>query len=91
MYPQYLISEKQKKRRKRRYKVKPINRQRKLYGQYEKLFKNMKENDPEQFFKYTRLSSEQFDFLLALIDPHIKKNKSKNPLSPSHRLSITLQ
>jgi hypothetical protein len=40
-------------RRRRRYKTRPINRQRKTQGSY--YFLKMKAADPEQFFKYTRL------------------------------------
>jgi hypothetical protein len=41
-------------RRRRRYKTRPINRQRKTQGSYN-YFLKMKAADPEQFFKYTRL------------------------------------
>jgi hypothetical protein len=69
--------------------VRFINRQRSTMSEYN-YFKKMKENDPSQFFKYTRMNTVQFDKLLKILSPHLLKS-SRNALSPQHRLAITLR
>jgi len=81
------------KKRIRRYKVRPINRQRRKEGLFATVLKDMvnMETDHTQFFKYTRMSPAQFGHLLKLVKPIIQKDESKNPISPAERLVMTLQ
>lgn len=80
-----------KNRQKRRYKVRPINRQRSVHGFYKTYFLEMKKKDAEQFFKYTRMTVSVFENLLNLVTPYISKQNLNNALSPEERLAITLQ
>ncbi|KAK4885700.1 hypothetical protein RN001_001971 [Aquatica leii] len=67
------------KRKTRRWWVRPINRN------------QMRLQDPEQFFNYTRLTTAQFDLLLTWIGPSIAKNSFREPISPGARLALTLR
>lgn len=80
-----------KKRRKRRYKVRPLNRRRWVHGFYISYFRRMKDIDPEQFFKYTRMNKMMFDALLTRVSPLIRKINMNQALCPEERLCMTLQ
>lgn len=77
-------------RKKRRFKTRPMNRQRNVHSIFERLVKYAEVDDVGQFFKYTRMTPQLFNYLLSLIEPHLKKNKSKNPISPKQCLVVTL-
>ncbi|KAJ8913057.1 hypothetical protein NQ315_006558, partial [Exocentrus adspersus] len=57
---------------------------------YGLLVKYAQKDDKEQFFKYTRMAPDLFDYLLSLIECHLQKDPIKNPVSPNQRLAITL-
>lgn len=78
-------------RSKRRYKVRPMNLRNRKNSVYENLLNYAKNNDREQFFKYTRMSPEMFEHLLTLIGPYLRRDPSKLPIAPGQRLAITLQ
>lgn len=86
----FYISSNQKKRRKRRWGVRPIFQRRRELGHYHNLFLQMKGADREQFFKYTRMSPTCFHKLLNLIQHKLEKHSKREALSPEHRLAITL-
>ncbi|XP_012543755.1 protein ANTAGONIST OF LIKE HETEROCHROMATIN PROTEIN 1-like isoform X2 [Monomorium pharaonis] len=77
-------------RRKRRWSVRPINQKRKDTGHFHNLFKDMATVDNEQFIKYTRMSQTNFYKLLGLIRHKLIKWSRREPISPEHRLVITL-
>ncbi|KAL1489235.1 hypothetical protein ABEB36_014168 [Hypothenemus hampei] len=79
-----------KKRNKRRFKVRPMNRRRKILGGYQ-YYKNIKSWDSQQFFKYTRLNKAAFQKLLNFIRPEIKIQPRSDGILPEERLVITLQ
>lgn len=78
-------------RARRRYAVRPLNRARRQQGHFSNLVAYVKENDPEQFFKYTRMTSMQYDHLLELVERQLRKRPTKFTLSPSQQLAMTLQ
>jgi len=86
----YLASATQRKKQVRRYKVRPINRQRMVGGSFY-YYQKMKKLDEPQFFKYTRMTHSVFQKLLTKVGPFIKKQKRKDGISPEERLVITLQ
>ena len=45
------------------------------------------------FHRFTRMSPERFEHLLTLVGPHIAKKpcRSRNPISPSERLILTIR
>lgn len=86
------ISITKKRRRQRRYGVRPINRCRKELGMYNKFVKAMINQDREYFYNYSRMSPEMFAYLLKLVKPRLTKLKTtKTPISAGQRLIITLQ
>lgn len=82
----------QKKRRNfPQWWVHPIIRKRDQQGAYNNLVKDLR-GYPERFFNFHRLTIYQFDRLLALIKPIIKKlHVTREPLSPGLKLSLTLR
>ncbi|KAI4465125.1 geranylgeranyl pyrophosphate synthase [Holotrichia oblita] len=79
-------------KRRRRFKVRPLNKNRDIHGHFATLVKDMKNIEPDfkQFFKYTRMTPDVFEELLKLVKEDLQKTPSKKPLSPAHRLLITL-
>ena len=75
----------------RRWWIRPLLLLRGAAGQYEQHFRHMRDNDPEMFFKYTRLTVEQFDLLLQLVGPSLEKCSIRTALSPEFRLLVTLR
>ncbi|KAJ3639147.1 hypothetical protein Zmor_004018 [Zophobas morio] len=84
----YLLLHKEKRRR---WWVRPINERRKEQGDYENLVQEMRLNDVEMFFNYTRLTVEQFDCLLKLVGPSLQKTSFREPITPGVRLTLTLR
>ncbi|KAJ8971548.1 hypothetical protein NQ317_003202 [Molorchus minor] len=76
----------------RRFKTRPMNRNRKTEGQYHSLVNSMlhKELDYEQYFKFMRMSPGVFNYLLDLVGPHLQKDRRGDSLSPGHRLAMTI-
>lgn len=79
------------RKRNRRFKTRPIYRDRKRKGFFAATFLPMKRLDHEQFFKYTRMTVPLFDNLLRLVSPHIKRRNISDGVSPEQKLEITLQ
>jgi len=81
---------KKRKRSKKKYWVRPMLLQRKSKGHFNNLFQFIKNNDNEQFFKFTRMTVRQFEVLLEIIQESLRKKSIRESLSPEHRLCITL-
>lgn len=56
-------------RMKRRWPIRPINQYRKQFGRFHNTLKVMLKQDPEEFYKYTRLYVEEFTNLVSLLAP----------------------
>lgn len=80
-----------KKRNRRRWWVRHINRKRTQQGVYNNLFRELYFTDEEQFFEYTRMNIRQFDYLFSLVGPLLQKKSSREPLPPRLRLIVTLR
>lgn len=87
---QLLRRKKKKKTSKRKYWVRPMLLERKEKGHFHTLFQFMKNHDHEQFFKFTRMSVSQIEKLLEILREPLTKRSIREPLSPEHRLCITL-
>jgi len=81
---------KKRKTSKRKYWVQPMLLQRKSKGHFNNLFQFIKNNDDEQFFKFTRMTVRQFEMLLEIIQESLRKRSICESLSPEHQLCITL-
>lgn len=86
-----LLQRKQRNKRwiNRRWRVRPINEQRLMQGDYHNLFQQLK-NDDDMFFRYVRMSVPTFNKLLEMVQPYLIK-QSYRALSPEERLVITLR
>lgn len=70
--------------------VRLVNRTRKRDGHYDNLFRELKETDHEEFFRFTRMRPDTFDRLLELISPFLIKRSIRKPLPLELRLALTL-
>lgn len=75
---------------KRRWWVRPVNRLRNAQGFYHNLVQELLQNDHEEFFGLYRMWPEQFNLLVNLLHPYIKKNSIRTPLPTELRLAVTL-
>lgn len=84
---------KEKRKISRRWWVKPhLSMQiRQNFGAHQKLLQYFKTSDHEEFFKFTRMSVEQFDMLHSLLEPKLKKRSHRTPLATELRLALTLK
>lgn len=64
--------------------------QRKNLGDYYTLYREMRVEDPEMFFHYTRMSKKMFDELFILVGPQLSKKSNRPTISPECRLLVTL-
>ena len=76
----------------RRYWVHPINQIREDLGEFNTLYKDLKKY-PDRFYTYYRMSTEQFDTILAQIQHLIYKPNSKwqRSISLEEKLAICIR
>jgi hypothetical protein len=79
------------RRRIRRYKTRPVFRQRHL-GEM-RMINELYQNDAEMFKKSFRMTSFQFDYLLTTLGPSISTTREawNDSISPRQRLAMTLR
>lgn len=75
----------------RRWWVKEINKSRKEQGAVNNLVQQMRQEDDEAFFDFTRMTISRFDCLLNLVSPRLEKYSMRESLTPETRLLITLR
>ncbi|XP_055905518.1 uncharacterized protein LOC129941006 [Eupeodes corollae] len=77
---------------KRQYWVHPLNSQRLVKGQFQKIYLDLRSH-PSKFFNYFRMSNRSFDELLFLIRNLItfKNTRWRKAISPEERLAVTLR
>lgn len=57
------------------------------------LLRELRQNDPDDFKNYLRMDGEDFDYLLKIVGPMIKKQDTimRDSISPEERLVATLR
>ncbi|XP_034245542.1 protein ALP1-like [Thrips palmi] len=60
-------------------------------GEYAKLFLPYKNTSHDRFFRYTRMEVWQFDELLKLVGPRLRRFSMRKPVPPEERLAITIR
>ena len=75
--------------RNRRFHMRTENLERNTYGFFETSFRAIK-NNPDEFFKYTRMTVPVYDILLSLVAPKLTKRYTRYTISAKARLAITL-
>lgn len=69
----FLQLEKQRQGASPRWWIRPILTRRKEFSDYENLVQETRLSDQDMFFNYTRMDVQQFDQLLELVGPALKK------------------
>lgn len=78
-------------RRKKRWWVREIFKDRESQGDANNLVKEMMITDLEGFYNYARMSKTQFERLLSLVSPHLSKLSIRKPICEQERLLVTLR
>ena len=84
------VNKLRQRRRSRRWWVRPAYQNGKKISEFFNLIPQLRFNDREMFFVYTRMTPERYDHLLSLVDGQLRKYSIREPVSPSERLMITL-
>ncbi|XP_055910546.1 putative nuclease HARBI1 [Eupeodes corollae] len=74
----------------RRWWVRPVYQERNEKGYFETTFKFIKENDPDLFFKSTRMNHIQYNLLLSLVKKRLTKSSIRKAISRECRMVLTL-
>jgi hypothetical protein len=77
-------------RQNRRWAVRPIN-QNKNQSAFMNLIPEMKINDPEEFFSYTRMNLVQYNQLLSMVTPYIEGRQTISSIPAEVKLLVTLR
>ncbi|XP_035206311.1 uncharacterized protein LOC118181308 [Stegodyphus dumicola] len=77
----------------RREWVRSIFQERDTYSAHAALFPSLRQKYPELFFNYTRMTGEQYDHLLHLLQDKLQKQETRfrKSISASERLAICLR
>ncbi|KAK3107504.1 hypothetical protein FSP39_016061 [Pinctada imbricata] len=88
-YRQYIRN----KRKRRTHWIKPWIKRRDKYGAHHALLKELEIEDIETYRNFVRMSKENFDELLSLVSPMIKKKDTimRESITAAERLSLTLR
>lgn len=90
-YEAYKYIKKIKRSRERkRIWVREVNINRNIDGFFERSFNIIKNRDPQQFSRATRMSGEVFEMLFNLLEARLTKNSIRKPISAKCRLFLTL-
>ena len=81
-----------RKKRKRSVWVKPIFQRRQQLGAYNLLMAELRTDDVQLYEGFTRISPENFDFILAAIKEDITaSSRFRKPIPADMRLAVTLR
>ena len=61
----------------RRFWVRKIFQERKKYGLYHILTDELRLFDKEYFFHFVRMTTQRFEHLLSLVEPHLQRTTTK--------------
>lgn len=88
-----LVDLENKKAKKRKYWVHPINQLRVQQGIYDNLIRELRlDTDSNRHFRYLRMTATNFDYLLTLLEHSITKQDThlRKAIPPGLRLAVTL-
>lgn len=80
-----------KKKRIRRWWVRPVNYSRETQGVYRNLFRELRTTDHEEFFDYSRMNVQQFNYICDLVRPYLTKRSIRTPLPLQLRVAFTIE
>lgn len=91
LYQLYLmVHNLQKKSVQRRWWVRPANRSRDKDGYFVNNYLKLREIDPEDFFKHTRMTRDLYEELKNLLQNELTKHSIRKPIDFECRLALTL-
>lgn len=90
MIARYHVWKMWKRLPRRRWWVRPVNRPRRAQGFCNNLLHELITSDHEEFFDLFRMLPEQFDLLVKLVHPFLRKHSIRTPLSTKLRVAVTL-
>ena len=78
---------------KRKHGIHPDFRRRSVHGEFVTMFKVKKQQFPDHFYKYCRMTPANFDKLLSLVNEYLPKQKKKGRkrISNEERLALTIR
>ena len=81
------------RRKRKRTWVRPWLGRRKVHGAYHALTQELAEEDPQSFLNFARMDKNDFDDLLKMVSPLIKRRNTcmREAISAAERLSLTLR
>ena len=79
-----------RRRRARRWWVRPLLRGRPVFGFYYTGLNFMRDFDQEEFFQYTRMNRAKLDELVCRVSPFLRKTSIRRPLPCELRVALTL-
>jgi hypothetical protein len=87
-----VYSQQQCNKRRRLHWVHPVNAKRDELGEYATVFRELR-CDSQLFNRYFRMSTIQFDELLAIVGPHVQLQNTRwrNSIEPAQQLAICLR
>lgn len=74
----------------RRWWIRPNNLDRDNAGYFVTVFTLLKDSDPDEFFKQTRMERQSYDSLIELIKDQLVKHSLRPPIDFEIRLAVTL-
>ncbi|XP_047135391.1 uncharacterized protein LOC101237669 [Hydra vulgaris] len=82
-----------KKKRKHKFWIRFLFKNRYEKGAFNTLIPELRLHDREFFYRFYRMSPERYEHLLSMVAPSITKKpcRSRQTLSPSERLTVTLR
>lgn len=82
----------QRRKRKSRFWIHPINLQRRLQGDFYHLVQELR-LDRERHYQYFRMSAEQMDTLLSIVGPDLTRQSTtyRAAIEPKQRLAVGLR
>ena len=87
------VQQERRPRQQRSCQTRPWLQRRELYGQYEHLMREIKEEDPKAFQIFQRLTPTVWNELYEKVAPRLQRKVTpmRDPISPGLRLAITLR
>ncbi|XP_012228802.2 putative nuclease HARBI1 [Linepithema humile] len=74
----------------RRWWRRPVSNSFFQIGDFSQLFQELKNTDHEEFYHYTRMTPDQFDWLLEKTKPYLLKRSRRRSFPSELRLAVTL-
>ena len=89
----YQNRQRQRQRRRHRYWVHELYEGRQQHGEYYRLVTRELEADDQLFFKYFRMSREQFTYISHMVCPEIEKQNTtfRAAIPARERLAVTIR